>query len=510
MATAGMDDRPREISVSRLLLDQANARLGKLQADQKSTELALAKHLGSQLLEIATDIVANGLDPSASLIVTIEGVPSGRYLVLEGNRRTLAVRALTRPEIVKSVLTPSRFKRLVELSKKFHENPITKVRCVIFATAREADHWVEIRHTGANKGVGLVEWDSNEKDRWKSRRGGPAKRSVAGQVLDFVEKFHPPAPGDNTRIVSTLQRIIGITSSQKRLGIAVESGVVHSHYPPLEVLKGLAKIVTDLRSGEIKVMDVYTAELRDGYVNRLPAEALPDPETRLVNPIVLSEISPEEPGSADAHDGDSQESSGAQEGGIGGAPSAAPAKSENDSEESTPNTSSTEEIPDSTVTKNAAGARRSRVKLPVPRASTIPNNCYLWIPQARIKSIYHELLELNVNEFTNSCAVLLRVFVELSVDHHIDSHSIMTEAERRNSPLAKRMKELAKFLRVNGRISEQMEKAINKIADGVGMFSASTTTFNQYVHNPFAYPQASELRVAWDELEPFMQTLWVK
>lgn len=507
MANPGMDDRPREISVSRLLLDQANARLGKMQPDQKSTELALAGHLGPQLLEMATDIVINGLDPSSALIVTTEGAPSGKYRVLEGNRRTLALKVLARPEIVKEVLTPARFKRVLALSEDFSASPVTKVRCIVFAVARDADHWIELRHTGANKGVGLVEWDYNEQDRWKSRHEGPTKRSIEGQVLDFVEKFYPPGPGENTKIVSTLQRIIGVTSSQKKLGISVESGVVHAHYPPLEVLKGLAKIVADLRDGTIKVMDVYTAELRDTYLSRLAPEELPDPATRLDGPIVLSETSPEE--HAGGGTPSERESTNSPE------DVAAPASSGETAPPSGGDTSSDAPNPAESSSGNGAkpsssGARRSRVKLPTPRATTIPRSCYLWVPEPRIRAIYHELLELEVEKFTNSCAVTLRVFVELSVDHHVGLHSLMTEEARRTSPLAKRMKELAKYLRANGRINEQLEKAIIKIADGAGMFSASTTTFNQYVHNPFAYPQATELRVAWDELEPFMQAIWTK
>jgi len=115
-----------------------------------------------------------------------------------------------------------------------------------------------------------------------------------------------------------------------------------------------------------------------------------------------------------------------------------------------------------------------------------------------------------VEDFTNACAVTLRVFVELTVDHHITANGLMTAHERGNTPLAKRLKLLAKFLHGAGRIDEQLEKAIIKVADGGGMMSASTTTFNQYVHNKFAYPQASELRTAWDELQPFMKALWVK
>jgi len=154
-------------------------------------------------------------------------------------------------------------------------------------------------------------------------------------------------------------------------------------------------------------------------------------------------------------------------------------------------------------------SRPSRVKPPKQRSAVIPTTCVLVIRTApRINAVYHELRRLDVEQYTNACAVTLRVFVELSVDHHIMALGLMTEEVRRNSPLAKRLKELAASLKASSDIPHQLEKAIIKIADGAGMFSASTTTFNQYVHNQFAYPNPSELRTAWDELQPFMQVLW--
>ncbi|MEU4699812.1 hypothetical protein [Nonomuraea dietziae] len=487
-----------------MLLDQYNARLGEPQPDQKSTELALAELLGLQLFEMARDVLTFGTDPSASLIVTPEGAPPGKYRVLEGNRRLLVVKALTRPKIVAEILSPARHKRLLDLSSAFRENPIKKLRCVVYEAEEEAEHWIELRHTGANNGVGLVEWDANDQDRWKSRHGGPTNRKEAGQVLDFVDRAFPPRPEDNKKIFSTLQRIIVARSVKDRLGIEIKSRVVYSHFPGEEVLKGLSKVVRDLRSGRIKVTDVYHAPDRDRYISGFSVDELPDlslrlPEPRLLGELTLSDskVKKESDGSTDGG-GPSDQSAGSNDATVNKSASDTDSGSEDPSAEKGNESSST------------SGARKSRVKPPRPRSTTIPNSCFLWIRQPRINSIYHELVELDVDRFTNACAVTLRVFVELSVDHHITLNAILPEAVRNATPLAKRIKELAKFLRDNGRISEQLEKAIIKVADGTGLFSASTTTFNQYVHNQFAYPQPTELRTAWDELEPFMLTLWTK
>lgn len=506
MADTPTNERPREISVSRLLLDQKNARLGVPQPDQTSTELALAEYLGPQLFEMANDILEFGIDPSASLLVTSEGAPPGKYRVLEGNRRTLTVKALLRPKIISEVLTPARLKRFEKLSEQFKENPIRSLRCVVFGTEEEADHWIELRHTGANNGAGLVEWDPDEQDRWKSRRGGSINRKEAGQVLDFVDKVYPPRPEDNKRIFSTLQRIVVARNVREKLGLEIKAGIVYTYFPGREILRPLAKIVADLRSGQKKVTDVYHASDRDKYMAEFTASDLPDPNARLNDSVKLSELSV-----SGNRDGGGADTGGLASGADGVGNAGQTGNADGPSGESAGSGGhAAGEVDPSNEGKTTSGARRSRVKPSRPRMAVIPNTCNLWIAQSRINSIYRELLTLDIEDYSNACAVTLRVFVELSVDHHIAAENLMSESERRSTPLAKRMKELAGHLRAGGRIDEQLERAIVKVADGVGLFSASTVTFNQYVHNAFAYPHPSELRAAWDELEPFMLALWVK
>ena len=61
------------------------------------------------------------------------------------------------------------------------------------------------------------------------------------------------------------------------------------------------------------------------------------------------------------------------------------------------------------------------------RTALIPRECHLNINPPRINSIYIELLTLTVNQYANACAVLFRVFIELSVDHAIEQNTLMTE-----------------------------------------------------------------------------------
>ncbi|MFC4052468.1 hypothetical protein ACFOY4_22515 [Actinomadura syzygii] len=501
--------RPKDVAISKLLLDQSNARLGALQPDQRSTEIELAKLLGNQLFELANDIVDFGMDPSFLLIIVPDELVPGKFRMLEGNRRLLVVRALTRPKILADVLTPARYKRLLKLSERFKENPVRSFRCIAFEAEEDADHWIELRHTGENGGAGLVGWDSNEQARWRSRRGGLAKRTPAGQVIDFVDKFYPPEPGDIKRIISTLQRVVVAGPVKSRLGIEIIKGIVYTHYPAEEALKGLSKVVLDLRSGRIKVTDVYHAPQRGDYINRFASRDLPDPAKRFDKPVILADLVVGEVGSQDASENEDDSAAPGVGDASGGAASNKSTEVTSDAGKNA-TAAGPADPPGGTDPATSKGASKSRVKLKRDRPSVIPASCALWIPQARINILYHELSRLNVDDFANACAVSLRVFVELSVDYYIAINQLMSEVQQNNTPLAKKLKELAKYLRANGAIGLQVERAVTKIADGVGMFSASTITFNQYVHNEYVFPLPSELRLAWDELEPFMSALWKK
>jgi hypothetical protein len=444
------------IPLADLQLDPGNARLGEEQPSQQAIYIALAQEEGRRLIKLASDIVEHGLDPTTYPAVVPTGDLHTRYRVIEGNRRVLALKALETPSIVSSAFAPPDQRSLNELASRYARSPLATIKCVLFESEPDADHWIQLRHTGANDGVGLVEWDANEQDRWRARHGAGAARTPAGQVIDFVTKVYGPHPSANRGILTNVKRLISTPEVRESLGLDLIDGQVVSYYPAAEVSKGLRRVVNDLREKRIKVNDIYYESDRLDYIKSLSKEALPDPSTKLAAPVALGDLA-------------------------------------------------------SGKIKPAPSARRKRPGRPKPttvRTSVIPATCRANVTHPRISAIYNELLNLNTEQFPNACAVLLRVFLELSADHEIGRSSLMTEEERRNSPLSKRLKLVAEHLRDNGRIDDQLLKAIQKIADSQDVISASTVTFNQYVHNPYVYPKPSELRTAWDELQPFVEKLW--
>lgn len=442
------------VPLSKLVLDLENARLGEAQDSQPEAFAALAKQQGHKLIELAKDIVAHGVDPTTVLAVVATDGKSRRYRVLEGNRRTLALKALETPQIVMPALDEPDRRQLVDLSKKFHEDPVEELLCVLFDSEDDARHWIKLRHTGANGGVGLVEWNSDEKDRFDSRHGG--LRSPAGQVVDFLDELDGGRQASAPRIpVTTLNRLLNDPEVRERLGLTKSGGRLLAHSPQREVAKGLRKLVDDLRSEKIKVGDVYTKEQRREYIHSFGADDLPDPTTRFDEALSFDEL-----------------------------PTAAPRA------------------------RSSKPRPKSRPKAPTVRVTVVPSSCQINPSPPRINGVFTELAGLDVTTFPNAASVLLRVFLELSVDHYLEQHAVMTEAARKNQGLAKRLKAVADHLVAQDLIQDALKKAVYKVADGQHTIAASVTTFNQYVHNEYVHPKPSEIQTAWDELQPFLEKVW--
>lgn len=445
------------IPVSELLLDQKNARLGEEQESQQATIHALATQQGRRLVKLAESIVERGLDIAQPFTVVATGDKKRGYTVLEGNRRTLALKALETPTIVQSALSPADFKKLLTLSARFADAPIEEVNCALYEPheQEQAIAFVISRHGGAQDGAGLVEWDSDEKDRFLVRHGASTVRAYSGQVIDFLKEIDG-ASDSKTRIITTLQRLLKSKAVQAKLGIEAVDGELVSRYPIDEVAKGLRKIVGDLRSQNIKVPDVYHEEQRKTYINKFSADDLPDPATKLDAPARLADL---------------------------------------------PKGQTTTVTPKPKPT-------RSKTKPKPPRTTVAASDAKINPTPARLNSIYNELVTMNADQFPNGASVLFRVFVELSVDDYIGRHQLMTEDVRRNTPLAKRMKTVNDHLYDANAIPKGLHTAVEQVANTQHGLAAGVVTMNQYVHNGYAFPKPSEIRTSWDELQPFLEAIW--
>jgi len=177
--------KPRDLTLSTLLLDVTNPRFETEQENQRDAIRAMAEEQGEKLLNLAEDIVQFQLDPSSLTIVIPADQPSGRYVVVEGNRRLAALKLLHNPDLAKGVWEPRHERRLKALSEKFRAAPIKQMRCVVLPDREATSHWIPLRHRGEQQGRGIVDWDGYMAARYEERRGGGPARAAL-QAMDLV------------------------------------------------------------------------------------------------------------------------------------------------------------------------------------------------------------------------------------------------------------------------------------------------------------------------------------
>jgi hypothetical protein len=441
-----------DIPISDLLLDGGNPRLEDELEGEQETALSLAGQQGERLVKLADDIVRYGTDPMTLTAVVALGDIHKRYKVIEGNRRVLALKALETPSLVSPAFSQRDARKLARLSSEYARNPLEEISCVLFKNEDDARHWIELRHTGQNGGRGLVDWEADEKDRFNARHAG--SRKPAGQVIDFVDKhgaLSAEAKTSKQKIFTNLERLLSSPEARRKLGIDVVQGEVVALHTREAIAKSLSRVVEDLKTGRVTVPDLYKADQRKSYAENLPRSVTPGKKSRLSTPVSLAGLT---------------------------AGRTTPA-----------------------VTKPP----KKQSPKPPARTTVIPKTAQLNVTPPRIGAIYNELLSLAAQQYPNACAVLLRVFIELSVDHFVADRKLTVVG---SDPLSKRMKAVAAKLKADSVISERLKKAIEQVANGPSLVAPGIPTFNQYVHNQYTHPKAPELFAAWDELQPMMEKVW--
>jgi len=447
------------IAISQLLLDTSNPRLPDIQKSQQDAIRVMTRAQGEKIVTLAEHLVGNGPNPASLSIVMPASDDEEMYYVLDGNRRITALKLLEAPTLAEGILQGAELRRLRQSAAQFEQNPIAQLHCVVVADRDESDIWIPLIHRGQQQGAGLVEWDGQVAARYDARRS-KKPTTAALQVLDFVKERASLSNETLRRIedgkfpITSLSRLINTPYVRNKLGLEISGGNVMTIYPEGEVLKGLTRVVEDLGSGTTTVSDIKKQKQRIDYINGLGTLELSD-ATKVLDRKYPLGLSPRE---------------GTSRG---------------------------------TGTRSRPQGRPTRA-----RSSLIPADCKLVIAPHRIRRIYNELKRLNVDEHPNATAVMLRVFIELSLDHYLDKKIGWPEPQIDNSFLAQKLTAAANHLASKAMMTNAQLEPVIKAASGQTLLAASVKTIHAYIHNRFFSPVASELKIAWDDLQPFIEKLW--
>jgi hypothetical protein len=440
----------KSISLANLIIDLFNPRHIS-QPSQREALATIALDQGIKLVNLAEDIVDKGLNPSELPLVAAAD-QDGMYVVLEGNRRIAALKLMASPQLLASFGLP---KKLTERYKALHMNAGSilpaLINCAVLSR-EDANHWIQLKHTGENDGVGIVGWDGRARQRF--RGSSPALQAI--ELVEESDYIDDETKNNLAKIsITNVERLLGTPEARKALGVDVKNNQLIIVAAEQEVLGRLAIVVSEVANKKIKVTDLDSKEQRVAYAQKVATMPLPMPVRGT---------------------------------GTGGTPGASPVK---------------------------PGSGR---RINPDRKTLIPRTLKLTIPHARLNRIYHELQKIRVDHYVNCCAVMFRVFIELSVDHYAQQKklSLMTTPKAKAGASLPRPKVMSLREKITAVANHLEQDSICNKGQlrGIRSLTAnrlhvlSVDGLNAYVHNKDYNPTATDLKANWDSVQPFVQGLW--
>ena len=219
------------IDITDLNINIENPRF-EMVGNQRAAIKTMIEDQGDKLFKLADDITNEGLNPGDPIFITKHEKQTSHFNVLEGNRRVTALKLLENPDLIpetnKSLL--NKFKKLTE---QYSKKPLEKVPCILFDEEKEAEHWIELKHTGQNDGVGTVVWDAQQKARYDERVKGTS--SYALQIIDFLQKEDSVNSELKQKLnklkSSSLQRLATDPDFRRVSGIDIKDGKAEAKNP---------------------------------------------------------------------------------------------------------------------------------------------------------------------------------------------------------------------------------------------------------------------------------------
>lgn len=443
-----------KLKIADLVLDHDNPRITHAAGQQEALQKIVSDQK-SKLVRLAESIAQRGLSPADRLLVLRLNRTPKSYIALEGNRRVAVFMLLTKPAVMTGLDMPAPTRRIFErLAKAFKKSLVEPISGFELPSRDDARYWLNLRHNIGHEGAGVDNWGT-----WAKRRFEGKPPSV--QVLELVTERGGLTAAEQASItdkfpVSTLERLLEDRAVRKELGLDVKDGKLVTKLPAAELVKPLKKIVTDLATKKTRVGKLMKTADMVKYVRELGPAHLPDASKARVGERSL------------------------------------------------------DEFPTSEFAKVRPTVTRRKLD-PSDRREIVPKSCRLNVSHNRISQIYKELRELRLDDAPNSIAVLLRVFLEMSVDHFLENNGgkldeVRPDGKKRFKGLDKKLAETVEMLVTIGVPRAHFASVIRSLS--VRTSPMHIDLFHLYVHDRFATPLPQELKAAWDHAQPLFEKIW--
>lgn len=464
-------------AVASLHLDAKNPRLGRETSARAPREIIRYLFEHDKALEVAQSIATRGYFPNEPLLGIREG---DQVVILEGNRRLAALKALREPGLLEGSLQ----RQLERLSRQIEDpSDIASVPVTLAPSRRATDRQIAGRHVGTpvlawqaeNRASfildKLAEGYTNEQLRdqlgfsFADIQAARQTRAIADMArsLDLPEELKAKIENPRAKLFTTLERVLSSTVGRDFLMVEPDPDHgIRGKTTKAEFLRGFAKLVTDVALGKQSSRTLNTNEDITKYFESWNNGERPRKKSGTFIP-------------ADVIEGRSVASANRK-------------------------------------LQPAVLPTRSR---PISK-TVLPRDFKVRFGNDRLSDIRLELVRLDREGFANSGAVMLRVFFELAVLDYLDRIQELSgiiarieEKEKRKLPfgvptlkqLVPEIKRIAKE-KLSPADAIRVEKAIRY--DSSAPFTISE--LHGFVHQP-DFPSARDIFQFWKRTEPLFRLM---
>lgn len=467
----------KQLSVTNLHLDAKNPRLGRETLARAPREIIQYLFDNDKAMEVAKSIAGRGYFPNEPLLAIKE---KDKFVVVEGNRRLAALKALREPGLLEGSLQ----RQIERLSRQIEDlTEIASVPVTIAPSRRATDRQIAGRHIGTP----VLAWQAENRASFildklaegytniqlqdqlgfsiSDIQAARQTRAIADMArsLDLPDEVQAKLENPRAKLFTTLERVI--ESSVGRDFLCVEPDAengLRGTTTKTEFVRGFKKLVSDIALGKQSSRSLNTTENIRSYFKSWDKSEQP---VKKQGSFVPADV--------------------IQSGSV------------------------------------SSFGRTSRTKVSTKKSKTlskkvIPRSFKVRYGNDRLVDIRRELGKLNRDEFPNAGAVLLRVFFELSVLNYLERigelSQIIKEIEKREGRKVPygvpTMKQLVKEInriaqnKLDKSDWQKVQKAIKY--DPSAPFSISE--LHGFVHSS-DLPSARDIQQFWNRTEPLFRLM---
>lgn len=466
--------KTKSLSPTNLHLDSKNPRLGREHLSRAPREIIQYLFEHDKAIDVAESIATRGYFPNEPLLAVKE---DQKLVVVEGNRRLAALKALREP----ALLEGAHERQVERLARRIVDlDLIANVPVTIAPSRKATDRQIAGRHVGTpvlawraeNRASFILDKLSEgyDNDALRDELGFSAAdiqqarqtRAVADMArsLELPEEVKAKLEGPTAKVFTTLERVFDSTVGREYLLVKTDPDHgLRGNTTKKEFLRGFTKLVTDVALGKQSSRSLNT---NDNIRSYFEAWDPIDRPQKKQGSFVPSDI-----------------------------------------------------IKGRSVSSRSKAAEKANPRTSQRESKTIlPRDLKLRYGSDRIKDICHELKKLKREEYPNAGAVLLRVFLELSITDcltrtkrlepliaRLKSTGKLKYSIPTLSQLVPEIKEVAKT-----KLSGQQMNKLNKALSSDKNVPFNIGDLNAFVHDT-DLPSARDIHQFWMRTEPLFRMM---